>query len=88
MWLTFMNDGEVVRYTTPTFISIIRAEDTSDIPEPPESHNVDSIYLDKDTKSIYLTAGGSTVGTAIPMKDLSDAIVESSNDGLIAVVTD
>ena len=27
--------GEVVRYTTPTFLPIIRAEDTSDIPEPP-----------------------------------------------------
>ena len=88
MWLTFMDDGDVVRYTTPTFLTIIRAEDTSDIPEPPESQNVDSLYLDKDTKSIYLTAGGSTVGAAIPMKDLSDAIVESSNDGLIAVVTD
>ena len=88
MWLTFMNAGDIVRYTTPTFLPIIRAEDTSDIPEPPESQNVDSLYLDKDTKSIYLTAGGSTVGAAIPMKDLSDAIVESSNDGLIAVVTD
>ena len=88
MWLTFMNDGDIVRYTTPTFLPIIRAEDTSDIPEPPESQNVDSLYLDKNTKSIYLTAGGSTVGAAIPMKDLSDAIVESSNDGLIAVVTD
>ena len=88
MWLTFMNDGEVVRYTTPTFVPIIRAEDTSDIPESPKSQNVDNIFLDKDTKSIYLTAGGSTVGTAIPMKELSDAIVESSNDGLIAVVTD
>ena len=88
MWLTFMNDGDIVRYTTPTFLPIIRAEDTSDIPEPPESQNVDSLYLDKDTKSIYLTAGGSTVGAAIPMKDLSDAIVESSNDGLVTVITD
>ena len=56
--------------------------------ENPATLVVGGSDLDKDTKSIYLTAGGSTVGTAIPMKDLSDAIVESSNDGLIAVVTD
>ena len=56
--------------------------------ENPATLVVGGSDLDKDTKSIYLTAGGSTVGASIPMKDLSDAIVESSNDGLIAVVTD
>ena len=56
--------------------------------ENPATLVVGGSDLDKDTKSIYLTAGGSTVGAAIPMKDLSDAIVESSNDGLITVVTD
>ena len=65
MWLTFMDDGDVVRYTTPTFLPIIRAEDTSDIPEPPESQNVDSIYLDKE--AIY---DKKIVSKPIPKRDI------------------
>ena len=89
MWLTFIDNENVIRYTMPTFITVYRAEESSSIPiDPPQTQTVDNLYLDKDTNSIYLTANGEAVGTAIPINDLSDAIVESSNDGLIAVVTD
>ena len=89
MWLTFMDNENIIRYTTPTFITVYRAEETSDISiDPPKTQTVDSLYLDKDTNSIYLTANGETVGTAIPINDLSNAIVDSSNDGLISVITE
>ena len=89
MWITFMDNEDVIRYTTPTFITVYRAEVTDLEPsEPTQTPNVDSIYLDKDTNSIYLTANGETVGTAIPINDLSNAIVDSSNDGLISVITE
>ena len=89
MWLTFMNDGDIVRYTTPTFITVYRAEESSGTSiDPPQTQTVDNLYLDKDTNSIYLTANGETVGTAIPINDVSNAIVDSSNDGLISVITE
>ena len=89
LWLTFMNGSDVVRYTTPTVLTVYPTEVTDLEPsEPTQTPNVDSIYLDKDTNSIYLTANGETVGTAIPINDLSNAIVDSSNDGLVTVITD
>ena len=84
-----MDNENIIRYTTPTFITVYRAEETSDISiDPPKTQTVDNLYLDKDTNSIYLTSNGETVGTAIPINDLSNAIVDSSNDGLVAVITD
>ena len=56
--------------------------------EPTQTQTVDNLYLDKDTNSIYLTSNGEAVGTAIPINDLSNAIVDSSNDGLISVITE
>ena len=89
MWLTFTDNEDVIRYTTPTFITVYRAEESSDASiDPPKTQTVDNLYLDKDTNSIYLTANGETVGTAIPINDLSNAIVDSSNDGLISVITE
>ena len=89
LWLTFMNGSDVVRYTTPTVLTVYPTEVTDLEPsEPTQTPNVDSIYLDKDTNSIYLTANGTTVGTPIPINELSNAIVDSSNDGLVTVITD
>lgn len=89
LWLTFMNGSDVVRYTTPTFLTVYPTEMTDlDPSEPTQTPNVDSIYLDKDTNSLYLTANGATVGTPIPINELSNAIVDSSNDGLVTVITD
>ena len=89
MWLTFIDNENVIRYTMPTFITIYRAEESSSIPiDPPQTQTVDNLYLDKDTNSTYLTANGETVGTAIPINDLSNAIVNSSQDGLVTVITD
>lgn len=89
MWLTFMNGDDVVRYTTPTILSVYPTEETTVNPnDPSQTHNVDNIFLDKDTNSIYLTSNGSAVGAAIPINDLSNAIVESSSEGLITMITD
>ena len=89
MWLTFMKGSDVVRYTTPTVLTVYPTEVTDlDPSEPTQTPNVDSIYLDKDTNSLYLTANGTTVGTPIPINELSNAIVDSSNDGLVTVITD
>ena len=89
LWLTFMDNENIIRYTTPTFITVYRAEESSGASiDPPQTQTVDNLYLDKDTNSIYLTANGETVGTAIPINDLSNAIVDSSNDGLISVITE
>ena len=89
LWLTFMNGSDVVRYTTTTVLTVYPTEVTDITPnEPTQTPNVDSIYLDKDTNSIYLTANGATVGTPIPINELSNAIVDSSNDGLVTVITD
>lgn len=89
MWLTFMRDDEVVRYTTSVQLTIEPTEEVEINPnEPTQTPNVDNIFLDKDTNSIYLTSGGSAVGAAIPINDLSNAIVESSNEGLITMITD
>lgn len=89
MWLTFMNGSDVIRYTTPTVLTIYPTEVADITPnEPTQTPNVDSIYLDKDTNSLYLTANGTTVGTPIPINELSNAIVDSSNDGLVTVITE
>lgn len=89
LWLTFMNGSDVVRYTTTTVLTVYPTEVTDITPnEPTQTPNVDSIYLDKDTNSLYLTANGATVGTPIPINELSNAIVDSSNDGLVTVITD
>ena len=89
LWLTFMNGSDMVRYTTPTILSVYPTEETTVNPnDPSQTHNVDNIFLDKDTNSIYLTSNGSAVGAAIPINDLSNAIVESSSEGLITMITD
>ena len=89
MWLTFMHDDEVVRYTTPTILTVYPTEETTVEPNKPvQTPTVDSIYLDKDTNSIYLTANGSSVGIPIPINELTNAIVDSSNDGLVTVITE
>lgn len=89
MWLTFMNDTDVVRYTTHISITVEPTEEVEINPnDPSQTPNVDNIFLDKDTNSIYLTSNGSAVGAAIPINDLSNAIVESSSEGLITMITD
>ena len=89
MWLTFMNGSDVVRYTTPTVLTIYPIEVTDlDPNEPTQTPTVDNIYLDKDTNSIYLTANGSVIGNPISIDELSDVIVDTSNDGLVKVITE
>jgi hypothetical protein len=89
MWLTFMRDDETVRYTTPIILSVHSTEESTVNPsEPTQTPTVDNIFLDKDTNQIYLTSGGTAVGAAIPINDLGNAIVESSSEGLITMITD
>lgn len=91
LWLTFLdNDRNIIRYTTPTIITIYPTEDTENEPVKPETETqtVDNIYLDKDTNSIYLTSNGTAVGAPISINDLSTAIVDNSNDGLVTVITE
>lgn len=89
MWLTFMNGSDVIRYTTPIMLTIEPVEGVEITPDEPEQTQVvDNLFLDKNTNSIYLTSNGSAVGAAIPINELSNAIVESSNEGLITMITD
>ena len=48
---------------------------------------VDNIQFDKETNQIQLMSNGSIVGTSISINDLSDAIVDTSNDGLVTMIT-
>ena len=90
LWLTFKKDDEVVRYTTSAYITIYKREEDGTVPDKPSvsTTNVDNIYLDENTNAIYLTSNGETVGGAISISALTNAIVDSSNDGLITVITD
>lgn len=90
LWLTFLdNDKNTVRYTTPTIIAVYPTEDTTDEPsKPTETQVVDNLYLDKNTNSLYLTSNGTTVGEPISINDLSSAIVDNTNDGLVTVITE
>ena len=63
--------------------SVFENQDTS---EPIQI--VDNIHFDKDTNQICLMSNGSSVGESISVEDLSNAIVDSSNDGLITVITE
>lgn len=90
MWLTFMDDdNNIVRYTTSTILTVYTTEKNNELTDKPtQTPTVDNLYLDKDTNSIYLTSNGSAIGSAIPIDELSNAIVDSSNDGLVTVITE
>lgn len=91
LWLTFLDaDRNTVRYTTPTIITVYPTEEIENEPIKPEeeTQTVDNIYLDKDTNSIYLTSNGTAVGAPISINDLTDAIVDNTNDGLVTVITE
>lgn len=49
---------------------------------------VDNIYFDKEGNKIYLMSNGSSVGGSISVEDLSNAIVDSTSDGLVTVITE
>ena len=90
MWLTFLNyQNDVVRHTVPTVLTIEKKENINTTPtEQTEKQVVDDIHFDKDTNQIYLTSGGTVVGRSIPITSLATAIVDTSYDGLINVITD
>lgn len=88
MWLTFMHDDEVVRYTTPILLTIEPTEEVEITPsEPTQKPTVDNLHFDKDANQIYLTSDGSAVGAAISVQELRDAIVDTAKDGLITMIT-
>lgn len=88
MWITVKSEDEIIRHTTSTIVRIYQREESRLDPDHTPEPKVNSIYLDKDTNSIYLTANGDVVGGAIPIGDLTNAIVDNSNEGLISVVTE
>ena len=90
MWLTFTNGKNVIRYTTYIYVTVEQVEESDFDPDRPSDDVpiVDNIYLDKNTNEIYLTANGVVVGNQISINELSDVIVESSNDGLVTIITD
>jgi hypothetical protein len=89
LWLTFLNNENIVRYTTPIIITVYPTEVTkNEANNINEVQAVDNLYLDKNTNSLYLTSNGTTVGEPISINDLSDALVDGSNDGLVTVITE
>lgn len=89
MWLTFTNGNDVIRYTTYVCVTVEQVEESDfDTDNPESTAVVDNICLDKNTNAIYLTANGVVVGNQISINELSDVIVESSNDGLVTMITD
>ena len=90
MWLTFIDErNEVIRYTTPTMFTVEQREQVNIDPnEPIQTQVVDDLRFDRDTNQIYLTSNGSVVGGSIPIASLANAIVDTSYDGLINVITD
>lgn len=90
MWLTFFDhSNEVIRYTVPTVLTVDKKENVNITPNKPVTNQVvDDLYFDRDTNQIYLTSGGSAVGGSIPITSLANAIVDTSYDGLINVITD
>jgi hypothetical protein len=88
MWITIMQDNDIVRYITPTILTIYPAEETNiDPSKPTQTPTVDNLHFDKDTNQIYLTSNGTAVGASISIKELTDAIVDTSNDGLVTMIT-
>jgi hypothetical protein len=89
MYLTFMIGDDIIRKTNSATITINKVEETIIDPDEPSTiSNVDDLYFDKNTNQIYLTAGGMAVGGSISVSDLSNAIVDTTNEGLVNVVTD
>lgn len=89
MYLTFMIGDDIIRKTNSATITINKVEETVINPDEPSTiSNVDDLYFDKETNQIYLTAGGMAIGGSISVSELSNAIVDTTNEGLVNVVTD
>ena len=91
LWITFKNDVDVIRHTNPTFITISPNVDSeSQVVDPMEAPPVvNNLYLDTDANELYLTsADGTAIGAKIQLNDLSNAIVDTANDGLVTVITE
>lgn len=89
VYLTFMLGDDIIRKTNSAMISIYKVEEEIINPDKPTTTaNVDDLYFDKNTNQIYLTAGGTAIGGSISVSDLSNAIVDTSNDGLVNVITE
>ena len=89
MYLTFMIGDNIIRKTNSAIMTVNKVEDAIIEPEIPGTvSNVDDLYFDRDTNQIYLTAGGTAIGGSISISDLSNAIVDTTNEGLVSVITD
>ena len=89
MYLTFMIGDDIIRKTNSAILTVNKTEDANINPNKPNTvSNVDDLYFDKNTNQIYLTAGGTAIGGSISVTDLSKAIVDTTNEGLITVITD
>ena len=89
MYLTFMIGDDVIRKTNSAILTINKTEDGNIDPNKPSTVSiVDDLYFDKGTNQIYLTSGGTAIGGSISVSDLSKAIVDTTNEGLITVITD
>lgn len=91
LWITFKNNTDVIRYTAPTILTVYPTADTeTNTDDPIEAPPVvNNIRLDTNSNELYLTSmDGKAIGAKIPLYDLSNAIVENANDGLVPVITD
>ena len=90
LWITFRDGESVIRYTSPTILAITETADSeSQVIDPIKVPVVNNIYLDTDSNELYLTSvDGTAVGAKIPIRNLSDAIVDNANDGLVTVITE
>lgn len=89
MYLTFMIGDDIIRKTNSAILTVNKVEEVNIDPNKPSTvSNVDDLYFDKNTNQIYLTAGGTAIGGSISVTDLSNAIVDTTNEGLVTVITD
>ena len=89
IYLTFMIGDNIIRKTNSANITINKVEETKINPDDQDAvSNVDDLYFDKNTNQIYLTSGGTAIGGSISINEISNAIVDATNDGLVAVITE
>ena len=90
LWITFKKDADVIRYTTPTILTVYPTKDSqAEVTDPTKAPVVNNIYLDTNSNELYLTSiDGTAIGAKIPISHLSNAIVDSANDGLVTVITE
>lgn len=51
-----------------------------------DAEKADDIYLDKEENRVYARSNGKNIGSGISIEELSDSIIENSEDGLVTMI--